>query len=180
MNFDIAMSLADILHKGQTRKGMPFPFIIHPVDVVRRLMLWGVEDDVTLSAAILHDVREDSDITHEHLADIVGEKVAGIVEELTFTGNIPKSHYLRSFGYKSTQALTIKLADRFSNVADYQLDNPQYALRYLNKAEALVADGLMRIDDLNVLYGNNVGTRAFADLKNLRKQLHLALDTSAY
>ena len=64
-----ALSIALEAHKGQVDKAGK-PYILHPL----RLMM-GLEDEVEMIAALLHDVIEDSDLTAEDL------KKAGIPDE---------------------------------------------------------------------------------------------------
>ena len=54
----VALSLARRLHAGQYRKDK-VPYIQHPLKVCSTLISYGVEDDVTLTAALLHDILED-------------------------------------------------------------------------------------------------------------------------
>ena len=54
----VALALAQNLHEGQYRKdGMPY--IQHPLKVCTTLISYGIEDDVILAAALLHDILED-------------------------------------------------------------------------------------------------------------------------
>lgn len=46
------------LHDGQYRKDGA-PYICHPLRVCTTLISYGVDDDITLSASLLHDVLED-------------------------------------------------------------------------------------------------------------------------
>ena len=54
----IALAIARKMHCGQTRKDGT-PYISHPLKVCSTLINYGVKDDVTLAAALLHDVVED-------------------------------------------------------------------------------------------------------------------------
>ena len=54
----MALSLARKLHDGQHRKDGS-PYISHPLKVCSTLIAYGVYDDATLAAALLHDVLED-------------------------------------------------------------------------------------------------------------------------
>lgn len=54
----MALSLARQLHDGQYRKDGS-PYISHPLKVCTTLISYGIEDDVTLAASLLHDVLED-------------------------------------------------------------------------------------------------------------------------
>ena len=51
----LSLAVARRLHEGQYRKDGT-PYISHPLKVCTTLISYGIEDDVTLSAALLHDV----------------------------------------------------------------------------------------------------------------------------
>ena len=54
----IALAVARHFHNGQYRKdGMPY--IVHPLKVCSTLINYGIDDDTTLAAALLHDLLED-------------------------------------------------------------------------------------------------------------------------
>lgn len=120
-NFDFsevqnAIELASHLHDGQTRANrgnLPrTPYIEHPLRNAIRLLRWGVKEQDTVIAAVLHDVVEDApkkiyeivygvkapkDITEEELRDIAvkfiadtfGAEVARIVLAVS-NGILPK------------------------------------------------------------------------------------------
>ncbi|MGN9154682.1 HD domain-containing protein [Bariatricus sp. HCP3S3_E12] len=54
----VALSVARHFHDGQYRKD-GLPYIVHPLKVCSTLINYGVDDDITLAAALLHDVLED-------------------------------------------------------------------------------------------------------------------------
>lgn len=66
----LALSVARNLHNGQYRKDGT-PYIVHPLKVCSTLISYGIADDTTLAAALLHDVLEDC-----------GERIPGGSEEL--------------------------------------------------------------------------------------------------
>ena len=66
-----ALALAKQLHAGQYRKDGT-PYISHPLKVCSTLISYGIDDDTTLAAALLHDVLEDS-----------GDRLPGGGEEYT-------------------------------------------------------------------------------------------------
>ncbi len=68
-------------HEGQFRKSGE-PYIIHPVKVAIILTEYN-SGPKTLSAALLHDVLEDTDTTYEEIAEIFGEEIAIIVSGVT-------------------------------------------------------------------------------------------------
>lgn len=56
-----AIKIAHKAHSGQVRKYSGLPYIVHPMEVMTTLLQAGVEDELVLSGAVLHDVIEDCD-----------------------------------------------------------------------------------------------------------------------
>jgi guanosine-3',5'-bis(diphosphate) 3'-pyrophosphohydrolase len=125
---DMAISFATKCHDGQLRKGgAGIPYITHPLDVMDRLKRHGVDDEVTLAAAVLHDVVEDCGITVAFLIELFGVDVGATVAEVTDPPNVSKNKAKRLQIAKaptmSLKAKLIKLADKTSNVHDI-VENP--------------------------------------------------------
>ena len=59
-----AYEYADLLHEGQMRQSGE-PYIIHPLTMVCQAISLGIEDDIILSAILLHDVVEDTSMSDE-------------------------------------------------------------------------------------------------------------------
>ena len=57
-----ALNYARKLHKGQYRKSGE-PYIIHPLTMVCQAISLGIENDIILSAILLHDVVEDCNVS---------------------------------------------------------------------------------------------------------------------
>ena len=76
-------ALADIIknHQNQTRKSGQ-PVIIHPLRVANYICRAGL-DAPTVVAALLHDIIEDTKITHKDIQKRYGEWYANIVNGLT-------------------------------------------------------------------------------------------------
>ena len=82
-----ALALASKAHKGQKRKTGE-PYIIHPVavaEIIANLKL----DSRCISAALLHDVIEDSQYKHSDLQKQFGDEVANLVEGVTKIQKMP-------------------------------------------------------------------------------------------
>lgn len=80
-----AILFAASKHSGQFRKGNGEPYILHPISVLLLLNKYKKSKNQFLlaSAAVLHDVVEDCDISIEEIATKFGYRIASIVDELT-------------------------------------------------------------------------------------------------
>ena len=76
-----AYEFADKNHKEQNRVSGE-KYINHPLQVA--YILADLElDDSTICAALLHDVVEDTPVTHQDIIDEFGEEIAEMVEGVT-------------------------------------------------------------------------------------------------
>lgn len=73
-----AYRLADQAHKGQMRLSGD-PYITHCLAVAANLTQLRL-DTTTIVAGLLHDVLEDTRVTHEELAAQFGEEISALVE----------------------------------------------------------------------------------------------------
>lgn len=127
-----AILFATNMHAGQFRKapvGMPQrPYIVHPLDVMTRLMRAGVEYEVILAAAVLHDVLEDTDETEAELEAVFGREVTALVVEVSDPEGLSKTQARKRQVQKapsmSGPAKLIKLADKTSNLHDIVMYPP--------------------------------------------------------
>ncbi|MFW6174943.1 MAG: HD domain-containing protein, partial [Chloroflexota bacterium] len=76
-----ALEFAAAAHQGQYRESEE-PYIEHPIATAEFLAEREM-DATTLSAALLHDVIEDCDVTREELEERFGEDVARLVDGVT-------------------------------------------------------------------------------------------------
>lgn len=111
-------------HAGQTDK-CGLPYVCHPLHVAE-----SMEDEVTCTAALLHDVVEDTDVTFEDLAEMgFTPEVLRIVRLLTHDPEVPYMDYVRRIK-EDPQAVKVKLSDlrhnsdltRIDHVAQRDLD----------------------------------------------------------
>ena len=120
-----AYNYANEKHGDQLRKSGE-PYIIHPLQVAYILADLGL-DEATICAALLHDVVEDTDTTHEDLVRDFGEEIAEMVAGVTKLGELkyPISteerqveNYRKMFLAmgKDIRVIIIKLADRLHNL----------------------------------------------------------------
>jgi guanosine-3',5'-bis(diphosphate) 3'-pyrophosphohydrolase len=145
-----AAELAARRHTGQQRKGRgDEPYLNHLAEVANLLSLASQREDAELVAAgWLHDTIEDTETTHDELAQRFGLRVAGLVEECTDDMRLPKSERRRrqvaDAPHKSDGAKLIKIADKISNVRARIFPNPGDEQReeladYVAWAEQVVA-----------------------------------------
>jgi guanosine-3',5'-bis(diphosphate) 3'-pyrophosphohydrolase len=111
-------------HREGTRKDEEeSPYINHPLEVARTLAIeGGVQDDIILAAAILHDTIEDTKTEERELRARFGREVASIVVEVTDDETLPKAERKRlqieHAHSLSPRAKLVKLADKIANVRD--------------------------------------------------------------
>jgi len=145
-----AAELAARRHNGQQRKGRGNePYLNHLAEVANLLSAASNGEDAELIAAgWLHDTIEDTETTHDELAQRFGLRVAGLVEECTDDMRLPKSERRRrqviDAPHKSDGARPIKIADKISNVRARIFPSPSDAQReeladYAAWAEQVVA-----------------------------------------
>ena len=120
-----AYNYAKEKHGTQCRKSGE-PYIIHPVQVAYILADIGL-DEATICAALLHDVVEDTEVTHEDLVRDFGEEIATMVAGITKLGELryqasteerQVENYRKMFLAmgKDIRVIIIKLADRLHNL----------------------------------------------------------------
>ena len=121
------LSAYDMAYKGhltQKRKSGE-PYITHPLSVA--IYLSDLSMDIeTVTAALLHDLIEDTDITYENIKDSFGADVANIVDGVTKLDRIKyntkeeaKADAIRKMVVamsKDIRVLILKLADRLHNI----------------------------------------------------------------
>ena len=108
-------------HAGQTRKYTGEDYIVHPIAVSELVRKHG-GSKVQVSAALLHDVIEDCDVSIERIIKLFGGDVANLVMWLTDTskpsdGNrrIRKGIDANPLSKAPAEAQFVKLADLIDN-----------------------------------------------------------------
>ena len=138
----IALSVARRLHDGQYRKDGT-PYICHPLKVCSTLISFRIDDDVTLAAALLHDVLEDCEDRLPHGAKELSEtygisdEVIHIVELLTKRSGLD-DHELGLYFKKisrNPRASLIKLSDRMHNSSTVYNLSAVKMKKYLRETE---------------------------------------------
>jgi GTP diphosphokinase / guanosine-3',5'-bis(diphosphate) 3'-diphosphatase len=111
-------------HEGEKRASGE-PFFYHPVEVAKLLVTELPLDGVSVAAALLHDVIEDSGYTYEDIAAELGTEVADIVEGLTKISEIMTNRETtEAEGFrkmllsmvKDIRVILIKFCDRLHNM----------------------------------------------------------------
>jgi GTP pyrophosphokinase len=111
-------------HKGQTRRSGE-PYLSHPLEVANMLADMKL-DNVTLVAALLHDVLEDTEVTAAEIRENFGAEVADLVDGVTKISRVQEASpearqgetirkiILAMIG--DLRVIFIKLADRIHNL----------------------------------------------------------------
>ena len=120
----LAYRLAKQAHKGQFRRSGE-EYIVHPVQVAYIAAELNL-DVVAISAALLHDVIEDTPYTYDNLETLFGKSVAEIVDGVTklrkikyYTREEAQVENLRKMLLamsKDIRVILIKLLDRLHNM----------------------------------------------------------------
>lgn len=124
-----AISYATKAHNGQKRKSGE-PYINHPISAAI-ILAQIFPDTATICATILHDVTEDTEITHEQLTADFGEEIAELVDGVSKLGHVrllnSKDEYyvenLRKMFIatsRDVRVMLVKLSDRLHNMRTIQ------------------------------------------------------------
>ncbi|MFC4100017.1 RelA/SpoT family protein [Paenibacillus xanthanilyticus] len=135
-----AYEFAEAAHHGQVRKSGE-PYILHPVAVAEVLVNMQM-DVLSIIAALLHDVVEDTTVPLAEVRERFGETVAMIVDGLTKLEKIQfrskeeqqNENYRKMFlaMAQDIRVILIKLADRLHNMRTlkYQSEEAQRRIAY--------------------------------------------------
>ena len=138
----IALSIARQFHNGQYRND-GLPYIIHPLKVCTTVISYGIDDDITLSAALLHDLLEDCKdslplkgqelICEYHLSEEVLEIVKLLTKKSGLTNEELSIYFNKIQG--NYRAALIKLSDRLHNCSSLYTFSPQRMNKYIKETE---------------------------------------------
>jgi len=121
-----ALKFITTKHGGQKRNNGN-PYIIHPIRVSQEVR--GIK---IKTAALLHDVIEDTNTTYLEVEKEFGEKVAIMVDIMTHPKGMSYIDYIKRIKKtKNKGAIAIKIADISDNLADSPSD---YAIEKSAKA----------------------------------------------
>ncbi|MBC8042717.1 MAG: bifunctional (p)ppGpp synthetase/guanosine-3',5'-bis(diphosphate) 3'-pyrophosphohydrolase [Rhizobacter sp.] len=120
------------------RRASGEPYFYHPVEVAKILLTEIPLDDVSVAAALLHDVVEDTDYTIEDVTSEFGDEVANIVAGLTKISDIFKNREIKeaeSFRKmllsmtNDVRVMLVKFSDRLHNMRTLDALPPQRQLK---------------------------------------------------
>ena len=121
----LAFDTAVEAHKTQRRKSGE-PYIFHPIAVAKIVASQIGLDGVSIAAALLHDVVEDTEYTNEDMQRLFGDTVAHIVAGLTKISNMSRDSdiSLQAENFRKllltmnddVRVILIKIADRLHNM----------------------------------------------------------------
>ncbi|MEU4213481.1 HD domain-containing protein [Streptomyces sp. NPDC026206] len=130
-----AYILAESSHRGQMRKSGE-PYITHPLAVTLILAELGAET-TTLTASLLHDTVEDTEVTLDQVREQFGEEVRFLVDGVTKLekvdyGNAAEPETFRKMLVATgndVRVMSIKLADRLHNMRTLGVMRPEKQAR---------------------------------------------------
>ncbi|MFF3334349.1 RelA/SpoT family protein [Streptomyces sp. NPDC002888] len=130
-----AYVLAESSHRGQMRKSGE-PYITHPLAVTLILAELGAET-TTLTASLLHDTVEDTDVTLDQVGEQFGAEVRYLVDGVTKLEKVDYGAAAESETFRKmlvatgsdVRVMSIKLADRLHNMRTLGVMRPEKQAR---------------------------------------------------
>ncbi|MER7349124.1 HD domain-containing protein [Streptomyces aurantiacus] len=130
-----AYVLAESSHRGQTRKSGE-PYITHPLAVTLILAQLGAET-TTLTASLLHDTVEDTDVTLDQVRAEFGDDVCYLVDGVTKLEKVDYGAAAEPETFRKmlvatgndVRVMAIKLADRLHNMRTLGVMRPEKQAR---------------------------------------------------
>lgn len=123
--FLAALAFAARRHDGQTVPGTGFPYIAHLTSVAQEVMAAlaaepGRDGTLAVTAALLHDVLEDTPTAPDEVRAAFGPQVLAAVQALTKRADLPKAEAmadsLERIRRQPAEVWMVKLADRIVNL----------------------------------------------------------------
>lgn len=124
-NYIKALLFAANAHNGQKVPGTDLPYLTHLTMVSMEVMAAlaiedGLDGNLALQCALLHDVLEDTDIKYDSLKELFGQAVANGVQALTKHDYLPThekmADSLSRIQLQTREVWIVKLADRITNL----------------------------------------------------------------
>ncbi len=154
-----AYVFANAAHRGQMRISGA-PYISHPLAVAETLAGWHL-DPHALTAALLHDVMEDTAITKDQIAERFGKVAAELVDGVSKLDRIEHQSFEEAQAEnfrkmllamaRDVRVILIKLADRLHNMQTLDAMRPEKRRRIARETLDIYAPIANRLG-LNALY----------------------------
>ena len=154
-----AYLFSESAHQGQFRKSGD-PYISHPIAVAKILTQWHL-DSQALTAALLHDVMEDTAVTKNEISDKFGKHVADLVDGVSKLDRIEFQTHEQAQAEnfrkmllamaRDVRVILIKLADRLHNMRTLQVMHSKKRARIARETLEIYAPIAHRLG-LNQLY----------------------------
>ncbi len=130
-----AIAFAAKAHAGQVRKGTDRPYILHAIETMIIAMRLYLNDDA-ITAAVLHDVVENTSVTLGRIEKEFGPRVAALVDSVTedkmkklppaATWRARKWQMIFRLRKADHDTLGICLADNLSNLRELRREQEKY------------------------------------------------------
>ena len=185
--FDFARSA----HENQRRKDGT-PYVGHPLAAAEIIAEMGLDEEAII-AALLHDVIEDTGVTHEEIVKKFGNTVADIVEGVTKLSRVTytskeeeQMENLRKMLLamaKDIRVILIKMADRLHNMRTMEYQKPEKQAEKALETMEIYAPlahrlGMQKIkwelEDLSIYYLDPIG---YAEIQDGLKRVMSSNDT---
>ena len=154
-----AYHFSESAHEGQFRKSGE-PYIAHPLAVASILGEWHL-DSQALTAALLHDVVEDTEVTKNEIAEQFGRPVAELVDGVSKLDRIQFDSQEKAQAEnfrkmllamaRDVRVMLIKLADRLHNMRTLDAVHPEKRQRIARETLEIYAPIANRLG-LNSIY----------------------------
>jgi len=154
-----AYEFSEAAHEGQFRRSGE-PYISHPVAVATILAQWHL-DPQALTAALLHDVMEDTTVTKGEISERFGKMVADLVDGVSKLDKIEfeSQEHAQAENFRKmllamardVRVILIKLADRLHNMRTLEAMHPKKRARIARETLEIYAPIANRLG-LNSLY----------------------------
>ena len=141
-----AFDFANDAHKNVRRRSGD-PYILHPIAVAKIVV-----DEIglgykSISAALLHDVVEDTEYTLDDITELFGEKVSSIIDGLTKLDKVENAESMQAENFKKIisslsydiRVVLVKLADRLHNMRTLSSMPPHKQLKIASETSYIYA-----------------------------------------
>lgn len=124
----VAIITATTAHRYQVRKGSGYPYIIHPLAVMNRVV-----DIDSKIVAVLHDTIEDTELELEHLLVFeFPQYIVDAVDAISKRTGESQHDYLDRVKVNEL-ALTVKFADILHNMSDMSGISEKQKMKWMTK-----------------------------------------------